>query len=83
MGKKPFSRTGTKWKRLTGHPAGGVCPFALVEGVRVYLDESIRGLDTVYPAAGAPNNALRLTPQELQQLTGAPWIDVCQTPPTP
>ena len=82
FGEKAVFPHGDEVERLTGHPAGGVCPFALAEGVRVYLDESIRGLDTVYPAAGAPNNALRLTPQELQQLTGAPWIDVCQTPPT-
>ena len=63
---------------LTGHPAGGVCPFALPEGVGVYLDESIRSFAQVYPAAGAVNNAVRLTPQQLQQLTGAPWIDVCK-----
>ena len=61
---------------LTGHPAGGVCPFALNEGVRVYLDESLLPLEVVYPAAGTADNAVRLTPQELQSLTGAPWIDV-------
>lgn len=67
---------GTEVEELTGHPAGGVCPFALNEGVKVFLDQSIRPLDIVYPAAGAPNNAVRLTPQELQELTQAPWIDV-------
>ena len=52
-------------ERLTGHPQGGVCPFALPEGVRVFLDESLRRYDVVYPAAGAPNNAVQLTPDEL------------------
>lgn len=77
--EKPSFPHGEEVEQLTGHPAGGVCPFALNEGVKVYLDESVRGLDVVYPAAGAPDNAVRLTPQELQQLTAAPWIDVSKT----
>lgn len=77
--EKPSFPHGTDVEQLTGHPAGGVCPFALNEGVKVYLDESVRPLDVVYPAAGAPDNAVRLTPQELQQLTAAPWIDVSKT----
>ena len=83
FGEKAVFPHGDEVERLTGHPAGGVCPFALLPGVRVYLDESIRGFDTVYPAAGAPNNALRLSPQQLQELTGAPWTDVCRRPQTP
>lgn len=60
-------------ERLTGHPQGGVCPFALPEGVRVFLDESLKRYDVVYPAAGAPNNAVQLTPEELAAVTGGQW----------
>ncbi len=62
----------------TGHPVGGVCPFALPQGVRVYLDESLRGYDVVHPAAGAPNACVRLTVEQLETLTGGRWVDVCQ-----
>ena len=61
-----------------GHPMGGVCPFALPEGVAVYLDESLRRYDPVYPAAGAPNNAAKLTLAELERVTGGVWVDVCK-----
>ncbi len=61
-----------------GHPMGGVCPFALPEGVSVYLDESLKRYDPVYPAAGAPNNAAKLTLAELERVTGGVWVDVCK-----
>ena len=67
-------------ERLTGHPQGGVCPFALPEGVRVFLDESLKRYDVVYPAAGAPNNAVQLTPDELAAVTGGQWVDLCKLP---
>lgn len=67
-------------EELVGHPQGGVCPFALREGVRVFLDESLRRYDVVYPAAGAPNNAVELDLDELTALTGGQWIDVCKLP---
>ena len=67
-------------ERLTGHPQGGVCPFALPEGVRVFLDESLRRYDVVYPAAGAPNNAVQLTLDELAAVTGGQWVDLCKLP---
>ena len=65
----------------TGHAVGGVCPFALPEnGVTVYLDESLRRFDVIYPAAGNSNSAAKLTCDELS-LTAQPraWIDVCKT----
>jgi len=63
--------------RLTGHAVGGVCPFALPEDVPVYLDESLKRFDIVYPAAGNAASAVRLTPEELFALSGAEkWIDV-------
>ncbi len=62
----------------TGHPVGGVCPFALPEGVRVFLDQTLRSYDVVHPAAGAPNASVRLTVEQLEALTGGQWVDVCQ-----
>ena len=64
---------------LVGHAVGGVCPFALPEGVAVYLDESLRRFDTVYPAAGNAASAVELTPDELFRASGAlSWEDVCK-----
>lgn len=62
---------------LTGYPVGGVCPFLPMEGVRVCLDESLRAFDPVYPAAGAKNNAVRISLARLESLTGGEWVDVC------
>ena len=66
-------------QEITGHPVGGVCPFA-AGGASVYLDESLRRFDVVYPAAGGANTAVRLTPEELARATGGQWIDVCRIP---
>jgi prolyl-tRNA editing enzyme YbaK/EbsC (Cys-tRNA(Pro) deacylase) len=63
----------------TGHPVGGVCPFALPEGISVYLDVSMRRFDTVLPACGSANSAIELTPAELREYSrGGEWIDVCR-----
>ena len=78
---------GTKAKMLTpgeveslvGHAVGGVCPFAIKEGVRVYLDESLRRFETVFPAAGSSNSAIELTLPELERHSSyISWIDVCR-----
>ncbi|MCC8139458.1 MAG: YbaK/EbsC family protein [Lachnospiraceae bacterium] len=62
-----------------GHAPGGVCPFAIKEGVAVYLDESLKRFDIVYPAAGSGNSAIGLNLAELEQYSGAVgWIDVCR-----
>ena len=64
---------------LIGHAVGGVCPFAVNDGVAVYLDESLKRFETVYPAAGSANSAVRLTPQELEHcIENVTWIDVCK-----
>ena len=64
---------------LVGHAVGGVCPFAVNEGVEVYLDESLRRFDVVYPAAGSANSAIALTCAELADLAGTDkWVDVCK-----
>jgi Cys-tRNA(Pro) deacylase len=61
----------------TGHPVGGVCPFALKQQLEVYLDESLRPFKKVYPAAGSKNSCIEITPQELCRITGAEWVDLC------
>ena len=64
---------------LIGHGVGGVCPFALNEGVDVFLDESLRRFDTVYPAAGNAASAVRLAPDELERCAApCTWVDVCK-----
>lgn len=63
---------------LTGHGVGGVCPFANPEGVKTYLDISLRRFETVFPAAGSANSAIELTCDELEQYSRcAAWVDVC------
>lgn len=64
---------------LIGHAVGGVCPFGVNEGVMVYLDESLKLHETVYPAAGTDHSAVRLTIPELEHACpDAEWIDVCK-----
>ena len=62
-----------------GHAPGGVCPFGINDGVKVYLDESLRRFETVYPAAGDAHSAVKLTIPELEEVAGAVgWVDVCK-----
>lgn len=63
---------------LIGHAVGGVCPFAVNEGVEIYLDESLKRFTTVYPAAGSSNSAVEMTMEELEQYSGGSWVDVCK-----
>ena len=68
-------------ERLIGHAAGGVCPFGVNEGIRVYLDATLKAYEFVYPAAGNDRSGVRLTPAELASaIDGAEWIDVCKIP---
>lgn len=64
---------------LAGHAVGGVCPFGVNEGVRVYPDVSLRRFKTVFPACGSSNSAIELTPEELKKYSHSlEWIDVCK-----
>ncbi|KAA5929859.1 YbaK/EbsC family protein [Pantoea sp. Bo_2] len=63
----------------TGHPVGGVCPFGLENPLTVYCDVSLRSFDEVLPAAGAIHSAVRISPQQMAELTNARWIDVCES----
>ena len=87
--KKYKAKFGTKAKMLAhddvpeyiGHAVGGVCPFAVKEDVRVYLDESLRRFETVFPACGSSNSAIELTIPELEEYSKFDeWVDVCKLP---
>ena len=66
-------------EKIIGHAPGGVCPFGINEGVDVYLDESLKKYDIVYPAAGNDHSAVKLTIPELEQIAGAAgWVNVCK-----
>lgn len=66
-------------EQYIGHEAGGVCPFGVNEEVEIYLDESLRQWDEVYPAAGNAHSAVRLRLEELEELVNAKgWVDVCK-----
>ncbi len=66
---------------MTGHAVGGVCPFAVNKGVSVYLDKSLKRFESVFPACGSSNSAIKLTIDELEKFSGyTEWIDVCKLP---
>jgi prolyl-tRNA editing enzyme YbaK/EbsC (Cys-tRNA(Pro) deacylase) len=66
---------------LIGHAVGGVCPFAVNEGIDIYLDESLKRFETVFPACGSSNSAIELTIGELETYSNyIQWIDVCKLP---
>ena len=64
----------------TGYAVGGVCPFALPSGVKVYLDESLKRYDVVYPAAGTRDSAVKVETSRFDAYTGGTWVDVCKQP---
>ena len=85
--RKYKAQFGTKAKMLSpdevltliGHAVGGVCPFAINEGVSVYLDQSLKRFQTVFPACGNGNSAIELTIAELEKYSGfSAWIDICK-----
>ena len=64
-------------EEIVGHPVGGVCPFAINDGIDVYLDESLKRFETVFPACGSANSAIELTIPELEKYSNyKEWIDV-------
>ena len=68
---------------LTGHPVGGVCPFGLASSLPVFLDVSLKPFDEVYPAGGALNVSVRVTPERMFDLVGVRWVDACRLPDEP
>ncbi len=68
-----------KVEEYIGHAPGGVCPFLTNENVKIYLDESLKRFETVYPAAGSGNSAVKLTTKQLEDTSNySEWVDVCK-----
>lgn len=79
FGKKAKMIPFEEVEEQVGHAPGGVCPFAVKEGVKVYLDVSLKKYETVYPAAGSGNSAVEMTLLQLEKYSGfLGWVDVCQ-----
>ena len=77
--EKPKMLPAAEVEEKIGHAIGGVCPFAIKEGVPVYLDISLKRFTTIFPACGSSNSAIELTPEELEKYSHAvEWIDVCK-----
>jgi len=78
FGKKAKMLTRDEVNEFIGHDVGGVCPFGINDGVDVYLDESLKRFDIVYPACGNAASAVRLTPEEFEGIIACKgWVDVC------
>ena len=79
FGKKAKMLSQEEVVELVGHAVGGVCPFAVKEGTKVYLDASLKRFETVFPACGSSNSAIELTILELEKYSGfLEWVDVCK-----
>lgn len=79
FGAKAKMLTPDEAVELVGHAIGGVCPFAVNKGVKVYLDISLKRFEIVYPDAGSSNSAVKLRIPELEMLCPeAVWVDVCK-----
>ena len=79
FGTKAKMLTPQEAEELVGHAVGGVCPFAVNQGVMVYLDQSLKRFETVFPACGNGNSAIELSIPELEQYSGFErWVDVCK-----
>jgi prolyl-tRNA editing enzyme YbaK/EbsC (Cys-tRNA(Pro) deacylase) len=78
FGVKARMLEATEVEPLTGHPVGGVCPFGLIQPLRVFCDQSLKDFEVVFPAGGAVNAAVRIEPDRLAILVNAQWVDVIQ-----
>ena len=77
FGTKAKMLTSDEVEALVGHAVGGVCPFSVREGAKVYLDQSLKRFETVFPACGSSNSAVELTMEELEKYSGhTSWVDV-------
>lgn len=79
FGERALMLKADEVEAIIGHPVGGVCPFGINKGIDVYLDESLKRFESVFPACGDANNAIELTIPELEKYTQfKQWIDVCK-----
>lgn len=78
FGKKARMIAPDDVEQLIGHAVGGVCPFAVNEGVKIYLDVSLKRFETVFPACGSGNSMIELSLEELERFSSfSSWVDVC------
>jgi prolyl-tRNA editing enzyme YbaK/EbsC (Cys-tRNA(Pro) deacylase) len=78
FGNRPRMLGAEETFAVTGHPVGGVCPFGLETDLPIYLDESLKAFDVVYPAAGSLNSSVKITTDRLFDLVGDRWVDICR-----
>lgn len=79
FGKKAKMINADEVENFIGHAVGGVCPFAVKEGINIYLDQSLKRFETVFPACGSSNSAIELTIEELEKYSNyTSWVDVCK-----
>ena len=80
LGGRPRMLDAEEVERLTGHLPGGVCPFGLATDLPIYLDESLKAFDTVFPAGGSLNTSVKVGTDRLFELVGDRWVDICRLP---
>ena len=80
FGARPRMLGADETLALTGHPVGGVCPFGLATRLPVYLDESLKAFDVIYPAGGSLNTSVRVPTERLFDLVGERWVDLTRLP---
>lgn len=80
LGARPRMLDPEETLELTGHPIGGVCPFGLKSPLPVYLDESLKAFEVVYPAGGSLNTSVEVPTERLFELVGEKWVDLCVLP---
>ncbi|MEZ5656336.1 MAG: YbaK/EbsC family protein [Sphingobium sp.] len=80
LGNRPRMLDAQQTLDITGHPVGGVCPFALASDAPVYCDVSLQSFATVFPAAGSRTSSVEVEPQRLMTLVGGTWVNVCKVP---
>jgi prolyl-tRNA editing enzyme YbaK/EbsC (Cys-tRNA(Pro) deacylase) len=80
LGARPRMLGPDETLEVTGHPVGGVCPFGLKTAIPVYLDESLKAFDLVYPAGGSLNTSVEVPTERLLALVGERWVDLCRLP---
>lgn len=80
FGARPRMLGADETLALTGHPVGGVCPFGLTTELPVYLDESLKAFDVVYPAGGSLNTSVKVSTERLFDLVGERWVDLTRLP---
>jgi prolyl-tRNA editing enzyme YbaK/EbsC (Cys-tRNA(Pro) deacylase) len=80
FGNRPRMLGADETFAVTGHPVGGVCPFGLATDLPIYLDESLKAFDTVFPAGGSLNTSVKLSTDRLFELVGDRWVHICRLP---